>query len=394
LRILVLSFYYEPDLSAGSFRTTALVNSLLDKSIKGVHIDVVTTLPNRYKSFTSEAPEYEQRESLEIFRVKLPVHKSGFIDQSKAFVEYAAKARKITLDRDYDLIFATSGRLMTAVLGAWIASRKKTKLYLDIRDIFVDTIKDVLPRKITFFIKPGFIFLEKWAINKADKVNLISEGFSGYFHSRYPHKIFSFFTNGIDKEFIADRKQTITTSNHNEKLKVIYAGNMGEGQGLHKVIPHLAKRMQHQVHFILIGDGGRKLQLQIALDKLGCQNVELRSPIGRDDLIVAYNEADVLFMHLNDYEAFRKVLPSKVFEYAALGKPIWAGVSGYAAKFLKEEVENAVVFQPCSIDDAVHSFDDLIIENTDRTKFIRKFARVGIMDNMSDEILSIAKQAL
>ena len=162
----------------------------------------------------------------------------------------------------------------------------------------------------------------------------------------------------------------------------------------YEVIPELAKRMQKHVQFILIGDGGRKPELQAALDKAGCTNVELRPPVNRDDLIDAYNEADMLFLHLNDYKAFRKVLPSKLFEYAALSKPIWAGVSGYAAKFVKEEIENSVVFHPCDIDDAVHSFGDLIIKNTARTKFIKKFARVSIMDNMSDEILNIIKQDL
>ena len=95
----MLSFYYTPDLSAGSFRTTALVHSLQKNTTKDMHIDVVTTLPNRYKSFNSEALEYEQHEKLDVFRVKLPPHQSGFIDQSKAFVKYATKARLITSDK-------------------------------------------------------------------------------------------------------------------------------------------------------------------------------------------------------------------------------------------------------------------------------------------------------
>jgi hypothetical protein len=48
-------------------------------------------------------------------------------------------------NRDYDLVLATSSRLMTAALGALIARRKRARLYLDIRDIFVDTIGDVSP---------------------------------------------------------------------------------------------------------------------------------------------------------------------------------------------------------------------------------------------------------
>ena len=43
-----------------------------------------------------------------------------------------------------------------------------------------------------------------------------------------------------------------------------------------------------------------------------------------------YDKASILFLHLNDYEAFYKVLPSKIFEYATTGKPIIAGVNGFA----------------------------------------------------------------
>lgn len=391
MKILVLSFYFMPDLSAGSFRSTALVNSLMEKKIKDMQIDVVTTLPNRYKSFCSEALEYEHNENLDIFRVKLPSHRSGFFDQSKAFFSFAIKAKLITSGKKYDLVYASSGRLMTAVLGALISFRCNAKLYLDIRDIFVDTIKDVLPSKISFFTNPIFSFLEKWAINRADKVNLVSEGFCEYFQSRYPKKKFSFFTNGIDSEFIQSDKKVKNKKLTKKKIRVIYAGNIGVGQGLHKVIPKLAKKMEKNIQFIVIGDGGQKTQLQVELIKSGCKNVELRLPVSRVELISEYNEADIFFLHLNDYKAFHKVLPSKIFEYAAFGKPIWAGVSGYAASFIKKEIENSVVFHPCNIDEAINSFHSLVIKNTVRSKFIKKFDRVGIMKKMSREIIGIAK---
>ena len=51
MRILLLSFYYPPDLSAGSFRAAALVKALTQAGSTGLTIDVLTTVPNRYKSF-------------------------------------------------------------------------------------------------------------------------------------------------------------------------------------------------------------------------------------------------------------------------------------------------------------------------------------------------------
>ena len=392
VRILILSFYYSPDLSAGSFRTTALVKALLEKNPGDVHIDVITTLPNRYKTFTSAAQEYEKSDNLEIHRVKLPSHKSGMRDQSKAFIKYFRNANSLVTDREYDLVYATSSRLMTAVLGAWVASKKKARLYLDIRDIFVDTINDVLPRKFTIFLRPFFSFVERWAVNKADKVNLVSEGFRDYFETRYPNQKLSFFTNGIDNEFLAVNNNQSESVTNDKPVKVVYAGNMGEGQGLHLVIPELAKKMQDRVQFILIGDGGRKSDLKSALAKAKCKNVELRQPVNREELINAYLDADVLFLHLNDYAAFHKVLPSKIFEYAALAKPIWAGVSGYAAGFIKNEIDNAVVFSPCDAQEASQVFKSLIIKDKQRTEFISKFARTNIMSLMADDVLSIIQK--
>jgi hypothetical protein len=392
MRILVLSFYYAPDLSAGSFRTTALIKAIQEKNIDGLHIDVVTTLPNRYKTFSTTAPEYENSDGLEIFRIKLPSHQSGMKDQAMAFIRFFSRTNSLVSDRKYDLVYATSSRLMTAVLGAWIATRKKALLYLDIRDIFVDTINDVLPKSITLFIKPTFLFLERWAINKAYRVNLVSEGFREYFQSSYPKQNFSFFTNGIDDQFIESGCNQIKKEMDSKPIKVLYAGNMGEGQGLHTIIPELARRMQNRVQFILIGDGGRKTQLQSSLNKIGCNNVELRDPVNRTELIEAYCEADVLFLHLNDYPAFHKVLPSKFFEYAALGKPIWAGVSGYAAEFSKLEIDNAAVFFPCNVNEAIEAFGSLKLIDKPRQKFISKFARKSIMSLMVDDMLSINKK--
>ncbi len=48
MKILLLSFYYKPDLSAGSFRSAALVGALKRKMPEGSTIDIVTSLPNRY----------------------------------------------------------------------------------------------------------------------------------------------------------------------------------------------------------------------------------------------------------------------------------------------------------------------------------------------------------
>ena len=389
MKILILSFYYHPDLCPGSFRCTALVEQLLPLVKGNYEIDVITTAPNRYASFNVEALEVEQQPGVTIRRIMLPSHCSGMLDQAKAFAYFAKEVNKLVRDNDYALVFATSSRLMTALLGAFIARRKKAKFYLDIRDIFIDTLADILPKKISIGAKPFFSFLEKWAFTRAQRINLISRGFEGHFNKRYPRAKLSWFTNGIDQEFVSLDENAITNESLSKPLTVLYAGNMGEGQGLHTIVPTLAKHMEGRVKFKLIGDGGRKSQLESAIRAANCNNIELLPPISRSQLIKEYQDADVLFLHLNDYDAFRKVLPSKLFEYAAMGKPIWAGVSGYAAEFVKTEISNVAIFNPCNVSEALESFDLLKIENTPREEFIKKYRRHNIMQLMAVDVMSL-----
>ncbi|WP_037007213.1 glycosyltransferase family 4 protein [Pseudomonas asplenii] len=388
MKILILSFYYQPDLSAGSFRTTALLNSLMKDLPSYAHVELITTLPNRYSSFSSEAPELEEHPRLTIRRIALPSHKSGMLDQAKAFLVYARQVQRLTRTAHYDLVYATSSRLMTAFLGAFISRKHKTPLYLDIRDIFVDTIKDVLPKKKAWLLKPMFSLVEGMTIRAAKKVNLVSAGFLPYFKSAYPEQHYSTFTNGIDDEFL--KAQPDSEKNSPQRIwEVVYAGNIGEGQGLHNIIPQLAKRFEGKLNFKLIGDGGRLDVLKESLQTAGCTNVTLLSPVKRNELIKVYQSADVLFLHLNDYDAFRKVLPSKLFEYAALGKPIWAGVSGYAADFISQNIDNAAVFSPCDVEAAVTTFDILKMVTAPRNSFVEHFSRGNIMNSMSKDVLSL-----
>lgn len=391
LKILVLSFYFPPDLSACSFRTAALIRALRVAVPVDSQIEVVTTLPNRYSTFSIDAPEFQYDAGVTVCRIPLPQHKSGLVDQSRAFFAFSRGVDAFASEREYDLVFATSSRLMTAVLGARVARRKHSLLYLDIRDIFADTIGDVLPRPLSLFAKRFFSRVEKWAVQRSDRVNLVSEGFADYFDRRYPRQRFSYFTNGIDEEFLAGTvlSKRSTPPESDRGITVLYAGNIGEGQGLHAIIPGLARAMGDGVRFSIIGDGGRKSELASAVDAAGIGNVQLLDPLPRAELLRTYHAADVLFVHLNDHAAFEKVLPSKLFEYGALGKPVWAGVSGYAADFVRSEISNSAVFAPCDVDSAVNAFGELAIGDTPRPDFCAKYSRTQISAEMAKDIVSL-----
>jgi hypothetical protein len=348
-------------------------------------IDVLTTLPNRYSSFSSEAPEYESFSNYELHRVAIPVHDSGMKDQILSFRAYYNFVIKFSKNKKYDLVFASSSRLFTAHLGYKIAKQQKIPLYLDIRDIFTDTMKDVLQSKIVKIVAlPVLKIIEKNIFNYASHINLISGGFENYF-KKYTTPNYSYFTNGLDSALFKLSESEPTKSS----IKIItYAGNIGEGQGLHKIIPQAAERLGNQYQFNIIGDGGAKQKLVQEIKNLGIDNVEIIAPIKRHQLVEIYNKSDFLFLHLNDYKAFEKVLPSKIFELAAFDKPIIAGVAGFSYQFISENISNVLLFSPGNVIEFVEIIHNYKYKNEYRTSFVEKFKREAINENMAASIIN------
>ena len=387
-RIVYLTFYFKPDLCAGSFRNSPLALELA-KQAKDVFIDVYTTQPNRYSTFDADAPEFEEFNNLRIHRINLPPHKSGMLDQVISFFKFYKEVSRLNKGKKADLVFASSSRLFTAFLGYRIAKKTKTPLYLDIRDIFVDTMNDVFKSEILkTIVLPILKFIESRTFNYANHINLISGGFKEYFQ-KYKNPTFSFYSNGIDDEFLIENNVALNNNLESGKKVIVYAGNLGEGQGLHKVVPQAAKLLGNKFEFLIIGDGGAKRLLQTEIEKTDINNVILKNPISRKELQKVYSSADYLFIHLNDYPAFRKVLPSKIFELATFKKPILAGVSGFSAQFINDEINNSFVFNPCDykalVNYLLNSEENL---NIDRSGFTRKFKRSIINEKIATSILN------
>lgn len=389
-RIVYLTFFFEPDLSACSFRNTPLAKELAEQAkAHDAVVDVYTTVPHRYHSFSVDVEAFEQHGNLRIHRLPLPAHAPGMAGQIKAFGSYYRQVMRINRGTRADLVFASSSRLFTAFLGARVAKVTGAKLYLDIRDIFVDTIEDVLKSHVLkWALMPVLRMIERYTYDSADHINLISGGFRPYFGNTHC-KNFSEFTNGIDPVFLEKEKTENHTPVETESpATIVYAGNIGEGQGLHKILPEVAQRLGDGYRFIVVGDGGAKGLLLKAMKERSLSNIILKDPMPRSELMGIYRNATFLFVHLNDYEAFKKVLPSKIFELSTFDRPIIAGVGGYAQTFLREQLPDAMVFDPCDHEamvGAIKGYDPA--QKFDRTAFFGKYSRTGINRRMAASML-------
>ncbi|MEG3081835.1 glycosyltransferase family 4 protein [Halomonas sp. 5021] len=396
LNILLLSFYYPPDISAGAFRAEALVNAFERLLPSGSQVHVLASAPNRVNYAGGKAALACETQGLAtIERLTLPGGGRGLGGQARAFASYARQVKKRVQQEDYDLVVATSSRLVTTLLGRWMAKRCGAALYLDIRDNFVENLPYVLPYKSGWGLAPVFALAERWALSGAQHINLVSGGFAAYFEKRYPSARFSYHTNGIDLPFVQAVEQGAFAQSSNpvvsakRPVEVLYAGNLGVGQGIEYIVPPLAHRLGSRVRFRIIGDGGGAAALSEYVATQGLDNVVVELPVSRDTLIKAYQDADVLFLHLNTLPSLYSVLPSKIFEYAATGKPMWGGLPGYSARFVSQEIDNAAVFPPGSVDGAIKAFEQLAMGITPRQSFVAQWRRDKIMNAMVSEMMML-----
>ena len=396
MKVLFLSFYFEPDLCAGSFRNTSLLESLNSKIKSSDTIDVITTHPNRYDSYQVKSIDFEQRgENITINRVSVPNHKSGILGQIKLFKIFYFEALKIAKKEKYDLVYASSSRLFTAFLGARLASKNKAKLYLDIRDIFRETITDLFKtnRFVFLFLNLIISFVEKYTFSKANAVNLVSPGFEDYFReNNYAvNADFYFNTNGIDDLFLNNNQNEVLTVK-NKKTRIVYAGNIGSSQALDQTLPFVANQLTDAYEFHIYGDGGRKDLLISKIKDNNSKNIFFHKPVARHELVKIYNNSDILFFQLSNEDAFLRVIPSKLFEYSTFNKPILAVVDGYCKMFIKTNLEGCFVAKPNDIKDIVENILKINKNKLyNRKSFITEFSRKKINNKLTLSILKYLK---
>lgn len=395
MKILVLSYYYKPDLSAGSFRISSLIDSFKRLSNKDIYVDIITTTPNRYAPFIIKVSNYEIDRNITIVRATIKKNKNNLFREVYGFLKYMIFVFKYIENKEYDIVFATTSRLMTGFLGAIISKIRNIPLFLDIRDIFLDSIKSINSQIIKCVIVPLgcplIKIIEKFTLSSSNRISVVSEGFIDYFRLYHKKDKILFFPNGIDEIFINvkfNENIKILPKKEKTNITLVYAGNIGYGQGLEKIVPKIANEFRN-ISFIIIGDGSQRDELSKRVSKLS--NVTIVNPIKRHELLYYYEKADVLFLHLSDFDGFKKNLPSKIFEYAATFKPIVAGVDGYARSFLERYLPDVLIFKPCNYEEFKLKFKKFTFEVDieKRRNFINKFRRDNIMSAMVSEIIKL-----
>jgi hypothetical protein len=125
---------------------------------------------------------------------------------------------------------------------------------------------------------------------------------------------------------------------------VLYAGAHGISQGLPEAAQAATRLIGRPIHLAFVGDGADKPRLRHQVTELALANVTLANTIPPELMPSLLATANILIVTLRDIPLTATVIPSKIFEYLAAGRPVIGAVAGEAAQILREA--GAVVVPP------------------------------------------------
>ena len=189
--------------------------------------------------------------------------------------------------------------------------------------------------------------------------------------------------NAISGQLVETLRSAGTTTEKN-RPRVSYVGLLGYPQGL-GVLLHAAKEMPG-VDFVLAGDGTERKVLEDRTSTMGLENVTFTGFLTREEVGELYRSSDILFAQLKDSPTLNSAtIPSKLFEYMAVGKPFVYGGKGLAAELLRE-IGCAVTVPPDDPLELVRTLRDLL-ENPDRMRELGEKGAQYVESNLRREDL-------
>lgn len=229
--------------------------------------------------------------------------------------------------RSWDAVLAICPLLQSGLVPALLARRQKIPFIFHVQDLQLDAARELA------ILQQPFLFallerLEAFLFGRAQAVTTISRAMAARIKDKgVPSERVHFLPNWADLEAVKPGKPRNVLRRElglDAEVMVLYAGNMGEKQGLELILAAAAlTRHDPGIRYILAGEGAARLRLmaraqQLALDTVRFLPLQLRE---RFPLLLA--AADIHLVVQKD-QASDLVMPSKLGNILAAGRPFIA----------------------------------------------------------------------
>ncbi|MGC6486536.1 MAG: glycosyltransferase family 4 protein [Planctomycetota bacterium] len=355
MRVLFLTHYFPPEGNAPATRVHQFCRRWVDA---GHDVTVITCAPNVptgkvYDGYRNRLWQREQVDGIEVIRVwTLLAANAGTFKRILNYATYMLSAvLAAALRRSPDVVIATSPQMFCGVAGALLRVLRRWTFVLEVRDLWPESIATVGAMKKSLLLR-GLERLERWMYRRAQRIVAVGDGYKRKLVERgVPDDKIAVVTNGVDPAtFAAAQPDADLRAQHGwvGKTTFAYIGTVGMAAGL-DVVPRAAARLRargrEDIHFVVVGDGAEWDALAQRAEEQAAGMVTFTGLLPKRRMPAVLATVDVCLVHLRAAPLFETVLPSKMFEAAATGRPILLGVAGEAAALL-EQTGAGVTFPP------------------------------------------------
>ncbi len=400
-RILICSINYAPEPTGVGVMSANLAESL---AAGGHQVKVVCGAPHYPYWSRFEGYEYSRvtrlmENGVEVIRcplyipenlnaVKRLTHYFSFVKNAFRPMKQTARAFKP------DLVFHVAPSLIAAPLAIRAARSIGAKSWLHIQDFEVEAAFATNYLKSTGVIASAARGFERRIFGAFDQVSSISPQMCAKIEKFgvSPDRIYEF-RNWADTDNIkpSDSTKFREKWNINTPHVAFYSGNIAFKQGI-EIIPETARLMadRKDLTFVICGNGSARAELERRYS--GLSNLQIYDLQPREDLNDLLNMATVHLLP-QKADAADLVLPSKLANMLATGRPVIAGVK--ADRGLADEVAGCgVIFEPenpAALSDAINSMlDDPDAMETfgkaGRLRAEQRWSREAIIDGLQQRI--------
>lgn len=351
MKILYVSQHYPPEMGALAGRAAELSRHW---ALLGHRASVLTAFPNHPTGVV--IPEYrdkfnhlfyrEQVDGVDVVRTwLLPYPNRRPIERVLNYGSFclSASVRGAFLERP-DVVIGTSPPLPIAVAGYNVARVKRVPFIFEVRDLWPESLEGVGLGAEHSRIYKVVASIVRFLYKHSDHIVVVTPAFKDYLNSVWgvPMEKMSIVVNGVETQRFApaprDPEILRGFGVPDGKFIAAYIGTMGMAHGLETVL-EVAQQLQRtspEILLLLVGEGGNREELVRIAAERKLTNVIFTGQQPREKIPAIINSSDVCLALLKDQEVFKTVIPTKMLEFMACGRPVVLGVGGQAERILRE----------------------------------------------------------
>ncbi|MBK0369614.1 glycosyltransferase family 4 protein [Flavobacterium agrisoli] len=331
--ILIISNYYPPEKGAAANRIEQLAQKLHQNNYK---VSVLCPLGNYPKGelFPEYKGKFSVTETLQNITVKrlwiYPSVSKNIFKRTLSVLSFSSVLFFYLLcKKTPHKVVVQSPPLLLSFVSVLVISLMRKKIILNVSDLWPLAAVELNALKKDSLSHKVSLFFERSIYSKATLIFGQSNEIITHIHSIFPKKECHLYRNFPEHQTTG----MYFTSNVNEPIKLFYAGLLGVAQGVFELCKNIElQNLNIELH--IFGDGAEKSQIENLIKQNPEKKIFFHGMLERNILHEKLQSFDIALVPLKT--RIYGSVPSKIFEYGALGFPVLYFSGGEGEIIVKE----------------------------------------------------------